>query len=218
MESRLITTGLIIVLIVGLILTFINPIQSFLIKRTSEQGLDVSAEEIIQNENKDAVFDFTAVQSLTVSDVLKAQSEAKNAAVVGSIAIPSIDLQLPISKGVDETALLIGAGTMNPDQQLGQGNYALASHYIENKHDILFGPLYNAQIGDMIYVTDKQQVYVYEISKIDVIKATDVHVIDDVANETLLTLITCAEKGVKRLAVTATFVEQKSFDELKAIF
>lgn len=218
MKSRIITALLILMLSVGLVLTFINPIQSILIKRSSKQQLNLSAEEMKENEQKEASFDFEAVQSLTVADVLKAQFDTKDIAVLGSIVIPSVDLKLPIAKGVGEAALTIGAGTMKPDQTLGTGNYALASHYIENKHDILFGPLYNAKVDDLIYVTDKEHVYVYEISSIEVIEATDVHVISDVADQTLLTLITCAEDGVRRLSVVANFIEQKTFEEMKEIF
>lgn len=218
MKSRLVTALLILMLIVGLVLTFINPIQNALIKRSSEGQLEVSAEQIKENEQQDASFDFEAVQSLSVADVLKAQLDTKDVLVLGSMVIPSVDLQLPIAKGVGEAALTVGAGTMKADQKLGEGNYALASHYIENKHDILFGPLYKTAVGDLIYVTDKEQVYVYEISSIDVIQATDVHVIEEQKNKTLLTLITCAEDGVKRLAVTATFVEKQPFTDNDALF
>lgn len=53
-------------------------------------------------------------------------------------------------------------------------------------------------------------IYEYKTIAKKVIQATDVHVIEDVANETLLTLITCAEQGAKRLSVVAEFVESTS--------
>ncbi|UZM99972.1 class A sortase [Lysinibacillus sp. MHQ-1] len=52
---------------------------------------------------------------------------------------------------------------MKPNQHLGQGNYALAGHYFEEK-DILFSPLYQTQIGDIIYVTDMSNVYEYKLT------------------------------------------------------
>lgn len=91
-------------------------------------------------------------------------------------------------KGVANSALAVGAGTMKPDQKLGIGNYALAAHYFEGR-DVLFGPLYNATIGDSVYVTDLDKVYEYRINHKETIAATDVHVIDDTPGQTKLTLI-----------------------------
>ena len=211
MKNRIITALLVCMLVVGLLLMFINPIQSLLIQRSSTKQLDVTVEQIKENEQQEASFDFEAVQSLTIEDVLSAQFNVGNVPVIGSITIPSVDMELPIIKGVGEEALTVGAGTMKPEQVLGEGNYALASHYIENKDDILFGPLYNTQLDDLIYVTNKEETFTYKITSIKVIEATDVHVIADANDKTLLTLITCAEDGVKRLAVVAEFVERKPF-------
>jgi len=132
--------------------------------------------------------------------------------IIGSIAIPSVDMQLPIVKGVGNAALAVGAGTMKPNQSLGQGNYALAGHYFEEK-DILFSPLYKASIGDTIYITDLTNIYEYQLASKKIIAATDIYVIDDIPNKTVLTLITCADNGTKRLAIQADFVQQYPFDE-----
>ncbi|MER2108022.1 MAG: class A sortase [Solibacillus sp.] len=126
---------------------------------------------------------------------------------MGSIHIPSVDMTLPILKGVGESSLVAGAGTMKPTQQMGTGNYALASHYIEGK-SILFGPLHHLQEDDAIFVTDLDYMYEYKTTLLEVIEATNIQVIADVANKTLLTLITCSDKGTKRLLVQAEFVEK----------
>lgn len=171
-----------------------------------------SVEDIENNKNKYVTFNFDEVQSLSILDVLKAQANAKDLPVIGSIAIPNVDIQLPILKGVSNYVLSVGAGTMKPDQQLGKGNYALASHYFENKN-ILFGPLHHAKIGDEVYLTDLQNIYEYVITDIKVIEATDVYMIDDIPNKIILTLITCAEKGTKRLSVRADFVNSYPFEK-----
>lgn len=158
-------------------------------------------EDVVKAEKiEEASFDFQEVQSINFADVLQAQLNKKNFAVIGAITIPTVDLELPIGKGVSEDVLLYGAGTMKPDQQLGQGNYALASHYIEGK-DVLFGPLYNVSIGDSMFVSDSTHIYEYKVTLKEVILDSDVHVIYDQPDETLLTLITCAEEGTKRLLV-----------------
>lgn len=53
-----------------------------------------------------------------------------------------------------------------------------------------------------------ENIYEYKLTIKKVIAATDVYVIDDIPNQTVLTLITCADNGTKRLAIQADFVEQ----------
>ncbi|WP_155593585.1 class A sortase [Lysinibacillus cavernae] len=207
------------VLIIGLLLIFINPLQNAIIAHLSDQlnTTDYSAEDIENNNQADADFEFDAVQSLSIAEVLQAQLKASDLPVIGSIAVPSVHMQLPVLKGVGNSVLAIGAGTMKPNQQLGQGNYALAGHYFEDKN-ILFSPLYQAQVGDIIYVTNMTDVYEYKLSMKKIIAATDVYIIDDIPDQTTLTLITCAEKGSKRLAIQADFVQSYSLENAKGTF
>ena len=224
MKKKLLTAAIIMCFALGLVFIAINPIQHYLIARMSKQLADTTmtvtatplADEAPSIEIKapaadipqqvEASYDFEEVQSLTIWDVLEAQSQAKNMPAIGSIYIPSVDMKLPILQGVGKYALAVGAGTMKRNQQMGHGNYALASHYIEGQ-DVLFGPLYELNVGESIFLTDKDMIYEYKTISKKVIQATDVHVIEDVANKTLLTLITCTEKGTKRLSVVAEFVE-----------
>ncbi len=201
-------------LIIGFLLIFINPIQNAIIAHLSDRlnTSDYSADDIKKNNSAVADFEFEAVQSLSIGEVLKAQTKLEKMPVIGSIAVPSVDMQLPIVKGVGNATLAVGAGTMKPTQKLGVGNYALAGHYFEEK-DILFSPLYNAKVGDTIYVSDLTNVYEYKLTTKEIIPATDVFVIDDIPDKTVLTLITCADNGTKRLAVQADFIEQYPFDE-----
>lgn len=193
----------------GLTLVFINPIRDYFVKRSADKlSLEnYTVEQIKENEQQenDVDFEFEAVQSLSIADVLRAQASAENYPVIGSIVVPSVDMEVPILKGVSNSALAVGAGTMKPDQKLGTGNYALAGHYIEGR-DVLFGPLYHAELGDSIFLTDLDQIYEYKINHKETIAATDVHVIDDRPGQTKLTLITCADSGYNRLAVEADFV------------
>lgn len=215
--SKLKRMLLLCVLLIGIALIFINPIQNAIITHLSKQlnTTEYSAEDIEKNNNTDADFNFEEVQSLSIAEVLKAQTKVGAIPVIGSIVVPSVDLQLPIVKGVGDAALAVGAGTMKPNQKLGQGNYALAGHYFEEK-DILFSPLYKAKIGDSIYLTDLTNIYEYKLTSKDIIAAKDVYVINDIPNKTVLTLITCAESGTKRLAIQADFIKQYPFNEAPA--
>lgn len=68
--------------------------------------------------------------------------------------------------------MIYGAGTAKPNQQMGKGNYTLASHKIFNSFNgsiitnLLFGNLIYAQIGQSIILTDKDKSYEYKINNI----------------------------------------------------
>ena len=214
MKSKAITSLLVVVFLVGVALVFNNIIQHWLISNMSETLMPTTSSQIEENWAIEASFDFEEVETLTILDVLKAQIKKSKLPVIGSMAIPSVDLQIPILKGVGRDALAVGAGTMKPTQVMGKGNYSLAGHYFEDQ-DILFGPLYHLKMGDKIYLTDLKYAYIYETSMIEVVEATAVFIIEDVTDEALLTLITCAEEGTKRLAVQATLIEKVALDELQ---
>jgi len=127
---------------------------------------------------------------------------------VGQLKVPAVGLDLPIGIGVGNSVLVRGAGTLKADQRMGQGNYALAGHYMAAKR-LLFSPLKGVQRGDSVYLTDKQQVYQYQVSRVRVVDRHQVNVIDDVPGKKLVTLVTCAsaKRGEpKRLVVQGELV------------
>ena len=56
----------------------------------------------------------------------------------GAIAIPKVNLYLPILLGLSDDSLSTGAGTMRKNQVMGQGNYPLAGHYMTAKGVLIF--------------------------------------------------------------------------------
>nr|WP_244244615.1 class A sortase [Marinilactibacillus kalidii] len=173
----------------------------------SDIGQNVSAQE--------GDFDFESVEELSLQDVIQAQFSDQNLAAIGSIAIPDVGLHLPILNGVSNANLLAGAGTMKPNQVMGEGNYALASHNMKNP-TLLFAPLHRAEPGMTVYLTDAKNFYVYEIVTHQIIDPTAVSVIED-TDETLVTLITCNVDGNKRLLTQGKFIESVPVDESEEI-
>lgn len=204
MKALLMKALISIMFLTGILLLFSNSLQNKAIENGSEKLLENDFTE--DSEDIEASFDFQEVQSLNMQDVIQAQLKRKDFKVIGSIAIPDVSLELPIGKGVAEYIIALGAGTMKPDQQLGQGNYALASHYFDGK-DILFGPLHDIELGSIAYVSDLHRIYEYKITVKETILDSSVHVIYDTPDQTLLTLITCAEQGTKRLLVQGELVK-----------
>ncbi|KXT78686.1 Sortase A, LPXTG specific [Streptococcus sp. DD13] len=181
---------------------------------------EISEEELKKNQSASTTFDFDQVESISSEKVLAAQWNAQELPVIGGVAIPDINLNLPIFKGLSNVALMYGAGTMKEDQKMGEGNYALASHHVFNiagSTEMLFSPLDRAKVGMNIYITDKSKVYTYVITEVTVVEPTAVQVIDDEPGKKLITLVTCDDPGAtKRTIVKGELVESKTEDYSKA--
>ena len=215
-KNWLINILCLILLIVGLALIFNKQIQNFIVGKQSDtyQLNKVTREEIVKNQEKEAEFDFDKVESMDLEAVLRARYENEPLPVIGNISVPNVNMRLPIFKGVSNTSLLFGAGTMKPEQRMGKGNYGLASHRMIDP-TLLFSPIINIQKNDKIYLTDLDKVYVYEAFYMDYIPATKVEVIEDVEDETLVTLITCDTTGTNRFCVQGKLVDSYDFSNDK---
>lgn len=67
--------------------------------------------------------------------------------------------------------------------------------------------------GAVVYLTDLNTIYEYEITEQRTIEATEIEVLTDNPNETVLTLITCDDDGVTRLLTIARFVKEIPVEE-----
>ena len=191
---------LIVVLIVGGLALIAAPfIQDFMVGRVTENHLNaLDPDRFEENLAAEAIFDFGAIRSIDIQDVLAAANE--DLPGIGIISIPQVDLRLPIFNGVTNETLSAGAGTMKAGQVMGEGNFSLASHRM-NHPDLLFTPLERVEVGDEVLLQDAHWVYVYEVTLIQVIEPERVEVIHDSQGEGLLTLITCTPDNLRRLMV-----------------
>ncbi|ATO42711.1 class A sortase [Loigolactobacillus coryniformis] len=198
----IINIGIGILLIVGLALVFNEPIKNWVISNMTQNHIEqLTKKKVTANAKKKTTFNFKQVKSLGVNEVAHAAVNQDGVLTIGKMAIPSIDMRLPIVKGLSNDALATGGATMKEDQKMGQGNYALAGHYMLNNGANLFSPLDNIQMGATMYITDLTKVYQYKVTFKKVVNPYATELIDDVPGKKLLTLITCADGGVNRLAV-----------------
>lgn len=205
-------------IVVGFLLVFSKPISHYIIGLRSNdyQVSKVSKATIAKNETAEATYDFSSVQSVSVKSLLT--SSGTDLPVVGGIAIPDLAINLPIFKGVTNDNLLYGAGTMKDSQVMGgENNYALASHHVfglTGSSQMLFSPLEKAKVGMTIYLTDKSMIYTYKITEIVSVSPEQTEVLDDVAGESTLTLVTCEDKeATKRLIVKATLTDSITYQK-----
>lgn len=130
----------IILLIVGLVLIFNKQISNHLISHNQNQAMtSLTRKQVVKNEKKKGMFNFARVKEVDFGQVVNA-ARKNNAEAIGAIAIPDVNLHLPICRGMSDAAMTTGGGTMRANQVMGKGNYPLAGHYMTAK-GILFSPL-----------------------------------------------------------------------------
>ncbi|WP_338851979.1 class A sortase [Clostridium perfringens] len=220
----LINILLVTMAIIGIILILNDQIKDYFIKRNSRkysvENLEIN--DIKKNKEMPASFDFDNVKEIDSKSVFIEQYKNKELPTIGGIAIPSVGINLPIFKGLSNEALIYGAGTMSKDQVMGKGNYSLASHHTKNP-ELLFTPLEKVKIGEKIYLTDLENIYVYDITSNQKVSPDSVYVLDEIPGKNIVTLVTCGEsEGITRIVVQGELVSitplNKSTQDMKNAF
>lgn len=107
-------------------------------------------------------------------------------APVGVLAIPKLDLRVPVFDGTDDVTLNRGVGRIEGTAAMGaSGNLGIAGH-----RDGFFRGLKDIVVGDAIDVRSRNGSVRYRVSEILIVEPTDVHVLDPTDRATL-TLVTC---------------------------
>lgn len=163
-----------LILILAGIFTLLLPFISNFLLKEKEESIDIDKipknrlEENAERENKS--FDQSKVRPIDINGVILNREKADLSKVVGQMTIPSINKNIAIFDGLENNNLMYGACTMKAKQKMGTGNYALAGHYCK-KDDVLFGGLFNIKKGDIIKLTNKKNIYEYEV--VDMFKVND---------------------------------------------
>lgn len=220
----LINILLVTMAIVGIILILNDPIKDYFIKRNSRkysvENLEIN--DIKKNKEMPASFDFDNVKEIDSKSVFMEQYKNKELPAIGGIAIPSVGINLPIFKGLSNEALIYGAGTMSKDQVMGKGNYSLASHHTKNQ-ELLFTPLEKVKVGEKIYLTDLENIYVYDVTSNQKVSPDSVYLLDEIPGKNIVTLVTCGEsEGITRIVVQGELISitplNKSTKDMKNAF
>jgi sortase A len=114
------------------------------------------------------------------------RSAAREGDLVGLLAVPRLNLVVPVREGTSESTLLQGAGHVTGTARPGRaGNVALAAH-----RDMHFRPLREVRPGDEVRLTTLEGTRVYTVRGTAVVEPDDVSVLR-ATPEDRLTLITC---------------------------
>ncbi|MGV1061411.1 class A sortase [Clostridium perfringens] len=223
-RKYLINILLVTMAIIGIILILNDQIKDYFIKRNSRkysvENLEIN--DIKKNKEMPASFDFDNVKEIDSKSVFMEQYKNKELPAIGGIAIPSVGINLPIFKGLSNEALIYGAGTMSKDQVMGKGNYSLASHHTKNP-ELLFTPLEKVKVGEKIYLTDLENIYVYDVTSNQKVSPDSVYLLDEITGKNIVTLVTCGEsEGITRIVVQGELVSitplNKSTTDMKNAF
>ncbi|MDM8213495.1 class A sortase [Enterococcus hirae] len=217
-KRRLSNLLILLLLLLGLGLVFNQQIKYWLMERRGD-NLTIahySKKDLKKNNQKKANFDVDSVEPISTKAVLEAQLRSRNFAVIGGVAVPSVGINLPIFKGLDNTALLYGAGTVTKDQKMGEGNYSLASHRAD-RPGLLFTPLEGVKDGDKIYLTDLENMYTYTVYNKVRVQPDQGQYLDVVPDKKIVTLITCGEiEGYTRIVVQGELSDTQPVEKASA--
>lgn len=125
---------------------------------------------------------------------------------VGHLSIPRLNVKVAIYKGVTDTQFDRGVGYWPGTAMPGtRGNVVIGGH-----RTAALRPFYNIEkmkIGDLISVSRPGRSFTYKVSRVMIVRPTDVWIVQPTPNS-ILTLFTCHPRGStsKRYVVRATLV------------
>ena len=200
-------------IIIALGLLAMDPVKNWMIERGTSQNTigNLTREDIESNMNADVTYNWDDIETLDAFTVISDNVNPNHLPTIGGMAIPNVGMNLPIYKGVSNEGMYLGAGTLYPEQAMGESNYPIASHHSIND-DLLFAPLMRVEHGDLIYLTDLDRIYVYEIDTIKQVAPTAMEVVEPTVNP-IITLITCDYSLNERVIVQGALVEEVSIDD-----
>ncbi|AVQ38738.1 class D sortase [Clostridium botulinum] len=122
---------------------------------------------------------------------------------IAIMEIPSISLQSIIVEGTNMDDLRYYLGHFKDTTMPGiNGNFSIAGHSSTIYNEIL-NELYKVNIKDEIKIKTLTGEYDYIITKKFVVEPSEIGVLDQDENKKSMTIVTCTDKGKKRLIVKA---------------
>lgn len=201
MKNKILTIFAALLIVAGLLLISIPYIANMKIENESQKTVEIVTNEIepkeiqdnLEEEPTEGDFDFSTIEDISETGTLLSLDKINRKSIIGQIVIPSVDMNLVLLRGTTNANLLAGAGTMKPNQKMGEGNYAIAGHYA--KRGVLFGDLSNVKKNAIIRITDKTTIYEYKVYGAKSVSPDRVELISDLEAEKqgkpILSLMNC---------------------------
>lgn len=118
--------------------------------------------------------------------------------IIGTIKIPTIDVNLPIYKDTSEKFLLKGVGYLNGTSFPTGGD---STHCVLTGHSAiptakLFTDLEKLNIGDVFFIVVLDEVHAYRVNQIKIVLPSDTSVLKIEPGKDYTSLITCTPYGI----------------------
>jgi len=132
--------------------------------------------------------------------------------VIGRLSIARLDVKSVVREGTTDSVLSMALGHIEGTAMPGQvGNVGVAGH-----RDTLFRGLRNVALKDQIVLESVNRKYTYQVESTQVVKPTDVQVLDPTPNASELTLVTCFPFNYVGSAPNRFIVKAKLVPEVTA--
>lgn len=174
----------------------------FVAKKFYNEGKTENSAKEVLAEIKTTIETYEEVEAVQTID-----AELKGYKVVGIIKIPKIDVEYPILEKTTVESLNISITKFWGNEINEIGNVTLAGH--NNFSGVMFGKIKKLTIGDIIELTDTQNVTLqYEVFETKIIDPNDISCILPIEEgRREITLITCENGKANRFIVKAKEVK-----------
>lgn len=183
------------IILIGLIIATIIVSVLISIKYLNIYKNEKTAQEVIANINE-------AIENADNS-ISEIDQQIQGHKVVGIIRIPKINLEYPILETTSKETLNLSITKFWGNQINEIGNATLAGH--NNLNGTMFGKIKKLEIGDIIELTDIQNVTLkYKVFKTYIVDPNDInYILPEQEDVREVTLITCTNGNKNRLIVKA---------------
>jgi len=128
--------------------------------------------------------------------------------VLGKLSIEKINVELPVIAQTSKEALKISVCYYQGAMPGQSGNMVITGHnYANGAH---FGRLSKLKEGDAVVLEAGGRTYSYLVYETQVVKPDNVESLDEFEGDTCLTLLTCTNRGNRRLLVRCRLSESET--------
>lgn len=173
-----------------------------------------------EDEGLEPVYDVENTENMTLEGVLSTSTTVSNAKSKGRIYVPSVGIDLKVYEGLNNEHLHLGAAEHFPRSKVSvgeYGNYTLAAHSSTWHPNFLFTPLTRVSAGDLIHITDRDNVYTYRVLFKENYHRDNGSPLVDTPDRKVVTLYTCLSDGSRnpeiRVVVQGELIGVQTLEE-----
>ncbi len=200
MRRKLTTLAVILLLVMGAGLLAYPAVSNWINTRNGSYAISQMHAQLLSSDEKQLLRQLQAAQAYNAGEMAQDYDEILDfgGGIMGSIRIPSLDLELPIYHGVSQEVLAKGVGHL-PQSDFpvgGAGCHSVLTGHTGLVSARLFTDLEKLQLGDVFYIHILENTLQYTVDQILVVLPSQEEALADVPGEDYCTLVTCTPYGI----------------------